>query len=117
MLVSCGREQGMDNILYVLERADKFVYHYTKPQSLAKFLPTGHIRFSRFTCTNDPRECKDWKLGLWTPEGCKDAARQSGSSQVEQAEGKVFARHRDRKASKIISLTSTRNRGHAAPLT
>jgi len=62
----------MDNILYVLERADKFVYHYTKPQSLAKFLPTGHIRFSRFTCTNDPRECKDWKLGLWTPEGCKD---------------------------------------------
>jgi len=72
MLVSCGREQGMDNILYVLERADKFVYHYTKPQSLAKFLPTGHIRFSRFTCTNDPRECKDWKLGLWTPEGCKD---------------------------------------------
>jgi hypothetical protein len=69
----CEREQGMDNILYVLERADKFVYHYTKPESLAEHvLPTEHIRFSRFTHTNDPRECKDWKLGLWTPEGCKD---------------------------------------------
>src|SRR5438034_764407 len=79
MLVSCWREQGMDNILYVLERADKFVYHYTKPQSLAKFLPTGHIRFSRFTCTNDPRECNDWKLGLWTPEGCKDVTYQNHS--------------------------------------
>src|SRR5690348_16818281 len=57
----------MAEIFYHLERVDKFVYHYTKAETLADLiLPNGNIRFSRFANTSDPRECKDWHLGLHT---------------------------------------------------
>jgi Protein of unknown function (DUF2971) len=57
----------MTSLFYHLKNADEFAYHYTGPETLVKhILPTDRIRFSRFTQTNDPRECKDWTSGLHT---------------------------------------------------
>jgi hypothetical protein len=66
MVVGYERGKWLKSV-YHLERADKFVYHYTKAEPLAdRILPNGNIRFSRFTTTNDPRECKDWGLNFHT---------------------------------------------------
>lgn len=49
---------GFDN------RRQKYIYHYTSAENfLTKILPTGKIRLSPFSNTNDPYEFHDWNFG------------------------------------------------------
>ena len=51
----------MNDIWYMLQDCERYVYHYTRALTLAEsILRSGQIRFSRFQYVNDPRESKDW---------------------------------------------------------
>lgn len=52
-------------MFYNYESDKKYLYHYTSSTTLVKhILPTGMIRFSPLSKTNDPRESKDWTFGF-----------------------------------------------------
>lgn len=51
----------MNDIWYMLQQHNRYVYHYTRACTLTDYiLPSGKLRFSRFQNVNDPRESKDW---------------------------------------------------------
>ena len=51
----------MANPWYGLVDQDKYLYHYTRAQTLVDhILPSNCLRFSRFENVNDPQESKDW---------------------------------------------------------
>ena len=52
------------DIWFLLQRPDKYAYHYTRAATLPKILRNARLRFSSFSRLNDPRESKDWVLGF-----------------------------------------------------
>lgn len=46
-------------------RPSRLVYHYTKVETaLCNILPSGKIKLGSYLNANDPREAKDWQLGV-----------------------------------------------------
>lgn len=55
----------IDNI----KNHEHYIYHYTKCSTAIKYiLPSRTLRFSSLENTNDPKESKDWELGIGTNE-------------------------------------------------
>jgi hypothetical protein len=51
----------LTDLWYLLEDCDRYVYHFTGPDTLvSKILPGKELRFSRFGGLDDPREYRDW---------------------------------------------------------
>jgi hypothetical protein len=60
----------MNDVWYMLQDHERYVYHYTRSQTLTKhILATGRLRFSRFQYVNDPRESKDWLFNYYSTHG------------------------------------------------
>jgi hypothetical protein len=58
----------MNDLWYALQDHNKYVYHYTKAETLIEYvLPNGTLRFSRFANVNDPRESKNWFFSFADP--------------------------------------------------
>ena len=55
----------MSDIWYMLGDHERYVYHYTKAQTLVQhILPESRLRLSRFEEVNDPAELKDWSFSI-----------------------------------------------------
>jgi len=60
---------------YMLQDADRYVYHYTGAAVLTDhILPGGRLRFSRFGNVNDPRESKNWVFNYHMVQCCLETA-------------------------------------------
>lgn len=55
---------GADDVWYMLQNHERYVYHYTRSTTLRRILQSRQIRFSPFSSLNDPRETKDWMLNF-----------------------------------------------------
>jgi hypothetical protein len=56
-------ESKMTDVWYMLQDANRYVYHYTCAATLTDhILHSGRLRFSRFQNLNDPREAKIWSF-------------------------------------------------------
>src|SRR2546425_1088870 len=112
----------MADIFYFLECTNKFVYHYTKAESLVEhILPNRNIRFSRFTRTNDPREFKDWNLGLRTTGRFRDFTHhewellQIQASNLLRHHCRLFCTTSDDKSAVGIGIDNIDGRGFCRP--
>jgi hypothetical protein len=57
----------VNDIWYLLQDHERYVYHYTKAGTLLdSLLPTGEFRFSRLENVNDPRESKAWLFNYYS---------------------------------------------------
>ncbi|HWM23549.1 MAG TPA: hypothetical protein VNP98_01895 [Chthoniobacterales bacterium] len=44
--------------------SDRLLCHYTPMARAERIFAERRLRFGRFSCTNDPKESKDWKFTL-----------------------------------------------------
>ena len=56
----------MNDIWYMLQDHDRYVYHYTRGAALINILRSRRLRFSRFRFVNDPRESKNWVFNYYS---------------------------------------------------
>lgn len=99
---------------YGLTDHTKYVYHYTRSETLAcKILPNGTLRFSPFRDVNDPRECKDWRFS-YHPSGDFDepALKPSLNNQIKHG-WRIGCFCTD--APEACSMTGHFERGHSRP--
>lgn len=53
------------NMIYGVTDADRFLYHYTKAETaIERILPNRSFKVGSFSCTNDPRENKEFRFWL-----------------------------------------------------
>lgn len=51
------------SIIYAVRDSDRYIYHYTSAEKATKFiLKDRTLLLNRFSCTNDPKESKEWKM-------------------------------------------------------
>lgn len=60
--------RAMSDIWFMLSKADRYLYHYTRAETLTRFiLPSKSLKLSSFHGLNDPRENKAFRIngGAW----------------------------------------------------
>lgn len=62
-------------LFYRIKETEQYVYHYTSTSVLVNhILPSGKVKLSRFSTTNDPREYKNWVFDFRAQGGFEDGA-------------------------------------------
>lgn len=56
--------RAVDEFVFNGAAPGRYLYHYTRPDTLALILDSGRIRLGSYAETNDPRERKQWLASL-----------------------------------------------------